>query len=526
MQRVHDLTPHGNSGIYIAAGKTNLLRLVIAAPDNGGVIRGIACKPAGLVIAGGAGFARNGNIALVGSAAGTVGDSPLQHIVDIEIRFCADGSVAFLRIVKNHISLRIDDLCIGSCLAENAAVGEGGIGLRHFANGQTVSQLTQRKGSVGNIGIMLSADFQILNQSGNSHFLRQEVVAVLRTEPVKGFHGYRIERTGQTAQNRTRTAVASGVVLGPVVVKRGVFQNGARRDNTGFQSGSVNSNRLNGGADRQLALCCTVQGKASFLFSDTAGHTDDIAGSVIDQDDCRLKLLGADGSGNVAGIFVDTVDNGLCFGVDGAVDAVAAGEKLLHGRIFADIVFFAKTVDYITVDGIHKIGVGVVVIYRIVLSAAVGTVIGIVLLMIIAARPIKTAGAASKGFFIIAAVVEQHFLRNGKIIIAVAADITLIVHFHQDGKLTFAVVLRVDIRIIERRIVGNGNDTGTFGGGQLADILAEVDLRSALHAVAALAEIDGVQIPFHNLVFGIMLLNGQCAEDLLHLTVDGDIILL
>ena len=373
---------------------------------------------------------------------------------------------------------------------------------------------------------MLTADFEVLNQRGDAQLLRQEVVAVLGAEAIQRFYGNGIQRAGQTAQNRARTAVASGDVLGPVVVKRGVLQNGGRRDHACFQSGSVDGNRLNGGANRQLALRCAVQGKASFLLSHAAGHTDNITGGVIDQDDRRLKLLGADGRGNVAGVLVNAVDNGLRFGIDGAVDAVAAGEKLLDGSVFADAVFLAKTVDHITVDGIHKIGVGVVVVYGIVLSAAVGTVISIVLLVVIAAGAVKAAGAASKGFFVVAAVVEQHFLRNGKVIIAVAGDIALIVHLRQNDELTIAVAFGVDIRVIKRRVVCNRNDAGTFGSGQFADILGEVDLRGALHAVAALTEIYGIQIPFHNFILGIMLFHSQCAENFLHLTVDGDIILL
>ena len=143
-----------------------------------------------------------------------------------------------------------------------------------------------------------------------------------------------------------------------------------------------------------------------------------------------------------------------------------------------------------------------------------------------AARAFKAAFGTDIGLLVIGAIAEHQLLIGCGLIFLAGLDIALIEHFLENGKLTLAVVLLADIGIIERGVIGDANQRGAFGSRQLGNILAEIHARRALHAEAALAEIDRVEIPFHDLVLGIELLRRQRGEDLLHLAVDGHVVLM
>ena len=372
---------------------------------------------------------------------------------------------------------------------------------------------------------MLSADFLILYQRGDAHLLREEVVAVLQTERVERPDGDRVQRSRYAALHGAVTAVRSGIVLRPAaaLVEGSVVKDCARRDDARVQRGRVDGDGLDGRTGRQLALRRAVQGEALRFLADAAGHGDDVAGRVVDQHDGGLELLRTDGIRHVVRILIDAVDDLLRGGVDRGVDAVAAGEQLLHGGKLAQIVLLAQIVHDVAVDGVDEIGIGVVVVHGVVLRAAVRAVVGAVQFGILAARAVEAAGGAVVGLFIVAPVVEEHFLCLGGAVLRVG-QVALRMHFAEDDELTVAVALGIDIRIVEGRIVRDGDDRSTFGRGELARVLAEVDFRRALHAVAALAEVDRVEVPFHDLFLGIVFLHRHGAEDLLHLAVDGDVV--
>ena len=92
--------------------------------------------------------------------------------------------------------------------------------------------------------------------------------------------------------------------------------------------------------------------------------------------------------------------------------------------------------------------------------------------------------------------------------------------------MTLAVVLLADIGIVERGIVRDSDEAGALGRRQVGDLLAKVDARRTLDTVAALTEVDRVEIPLHDLGLRIALFDLQGAEDLLYLAVDRDLILL
>ena len=74
---------------------------------------------------------------------------------------------------------------------------------------------------------------------------------------------------------------------------------------------------------------------------------------------------------------------------------------------------------------------------------------------------------------------------------------------------------------VDGGVVGDGDEAGALRHIQLRHILAEVELRRGLDAVAALAQVDGVQIELQNLPLGVVLFELQSPEDLPHLAVDG-----
>ena len=147
-------------------------------------------------------------------------------------------------------------------------------------------------------------------------------------------------------------------------------------------------------------------------------------------------------------------------------------------------------------------------------------------LRVLRARTGEAAARTGVFFLVIRSVAEDHFLIDGGLIGLLRLNIALIVHFLQDRELTLAVVLLADIGIVERGIVRDGDEAGALGRRQVGDLLAKVDACRTLDTVAALTEVDRVEIPLHDLGLRIALFDLQGAEDLLYLAVDRDLILL
>ncbi len=77
---------------------------------------------------------------------------------------------------------------------------------------------------------------------------------------------------------------------------------------------------------------------------------------------------------------------------------------------------------------------------------------------------------------------------------------------------------------VEGRVVGDAGQAGTLGQGELGDILPEVVFGGGLHAVAAVAQIDIVQVGLQNLLFLIVVFQLQGGENLQNLSGDGDVV--
>jgi len=104
-------------------------------------------------------------------------------------------------------------------------------------------------------------------------------------------------------------------------------------------------------------------------------------------------------------------------------------------------------------------------------------------------------------------------------------DDALSEHLVENDGLTFLVLVGVDIGVVDGGIVRNADQRGAFGQIQVLDVLAEIDLRGALHAGTVLAQIDDVEIPLQDFLLGILLFEFQGAEDFHNLPANRNLLL-
>ena len=368
--------------------------------------------------------------------------------------------MALLRIVQNDRAVPVNDLGVQSGFAEHAVIREGREGLRHFTDGNAVGLLTQRQRRQRDVGEFLAADGFLLHEGGNAHLFRQELVALFHAEIIQRLSGDGVQGLRQAAHDIAQAAVGSRIVERPVavVIHGGILIDRRRRDDALLQRRRVNRKRLEGGARGQQAHGRTVVHQAAFLLAHAAGHRDDVACGVVDQDDRGLKLLRADRLGHVVQIFIDTVHNALRFGIVVAVDLVAAGHQLHGSGLLAAIVFLAKIRQHIIV---YRIGIPRIVaaaadgmVRRFTVRAVIRSVLALGILRFCA---FKAALIADVGFLVISAVAEHQFLLRRRLVFFPRLDIALIVHLLENGELTLTVVLLTDIGVIQGGIVGNAD---------------------------------------------------------------------
>ncbi len=114
-----------------------------------------------------------------------------------------------------------------------------------------------------------------------------------------------------------------------------------------------------------------------------------------------------------------------------------------------------------------------------------------------------------------------------RLLILRVGNTPLLVHLVQDVLPPFFIVFSAFFseRVEFSGILRNGGNTRAFGNGQLADILAEVQVCRGLYAVSIVCKTDGVQVRLQNIIFGVHLLHINGAKNLLNLSGDGHIVL-
>ena len=103
-------------------------------------------------------------------------------------------------------------------------------------------------------------------------------------------------------------------------------------------------------------------------------------------------------------------------------------------------------------------------------------------------------------------------------------DIGVVVDIAEYRFLTFLIVLLIVERVIVSRLIRDAYYRRALGQRQIPHVLAEIFLRGRLHAVAALAEVNGVEVPGDYLLLIVIFLKLQRAEYLRELTLHGDFI--
>ena len=103
-------------------------------------------------------------------------------------------------------------------------------------------------------------------------------------------------------------------------------------------------------------------------------------------------------------------------------------------------------------------------------------------------------------------------------------DVILVVHLVENGLGALFVVLHAGEGAVARGVVRDADDARALRKREIAHILAEIGVRGHLHAARALAEVDNVEIPLHDLFLGVFLFEIESAEDLHELSLHGDVV--
>ena len=453
MDLAHDGAEDLAGGVAV---EVHPLRDLIARPDGGDIVHGEAAEVTVLVVGGGAGLAGHGGAAEVGLGAGAVGNGGLHHAAEVGGGVGLDGVVLLGGIVKDHIALLVGDHGIGAGDGHKTFVGEGGIGLRHFPDGDALRQLAQRQRSVGVVGVALGA--VVGNETGDAETLREVFPAGGQSQMVQKLRGngvFGVDEGGAHGDDAGIAAGVAGVPAGARQLDAGrVVNAGVLVDEAGVQRGGVDRQRLEGASRGPFGFRGQIQAQIDLLLAHIAGQSHDVAGAGVHDDDGRAELLAgtAVGLGQAAEVLIVAVNDLLDAHVHAGVDVVAAGADELVGLCFGDAAGGGQIPDGIVDDGLFVPGVD-------------GAV-----LIVVAGGGLDLVG---DGFLIL-----------------FVGDVVLLVHLAQNGVGADAVVFGVDVQIVLGGVVGDADEAGTFGQIQLPHILAEIGPGGGAHAVAALTQID------------------------------------
>ena len=111
------------------------------------------------------------------------------------------------------------------------------------------------------------------------------------------------------------------------------------------------------------------------------------------------------------------------------------------------------------------------------------------------------------------------------VFILLLGDPPLVEHLPEDVLLTILVVLRIEQRIIIGRVVGNRDDRRTLSERKVRKVLGEIGVCRRFGAVGVIGEKHHIEIGGDNLLLGIVLLELEGAENLLHLALDAVVII-
>ena len=432
------------------------MAVAVAAPHDGGQLRGVAAKPQVLVVVGGAGLAGHGLVdgeKRVCGPGGTAGEDGLEDLGRGLGHGGADGLRGVVLVLVDHVAVAVLDLGDGHSVAVHAAGGKRGKDVAHVKGRDT--HRAQRDGVVlrdvrGDTQRVCRRD-DLLDANGLGHL---------------GVAG--VGRDGRGAGQGPYAVLVVAVVLdlpgGRDLHGRRTIEHDlgvhARVDGRGQDDGLEARTHLAVGGQGQVVLGLRVVLAAH--------HGLDVAGGGVDRDQRRGELLVAQlfqaaAHGLLGGVLV--------LGADGGVDLKAA---LQHG--LGREVLEQQTLDVIGEVGVSAHGLGQL------------------------------------------ALVQDQLLGLGRVAFF-TGDGAGRAHALKDDVAAGDAAVGVAGGVVVGGGVGQADQSRGLGQGKLVGVLVEINDARGLDAVGAVAVVDGVEVHVENLVFGVHLLHLDGDVGLAHLAL-------
>ena len=280
-------------------------------------------------------------------------------------------------------------------------------------------------------------------------------------------------------------------------------------DQPHIHGGGVHGQGLDGGAGLALGVGSQVEAPVELLLPDAAHDGGNVSRLVVNDGDGGLEPLAAGGVVVQIGlVLVDSLRLGLDIWVNAGVDPQAALGEHQADHLVRVVILLLQGLPHI---GDHRL-----LVPGVDLSGLRGIIFGL-------------------------AGVDAHKVKllGHRLVVLLLGDIALVQHLVEDYLLAVLVPLHrgphlplavghpgQGVGAVLGGVVGDGDDAGALGQGQLGHGLAEVLLRRGPHALTAGAQGDDVQVVQQNGVLAIGLVHIQGGEDLLDLSGHRHLVLL
>ena len=460
---VHVVAPDGLRGVLRGGNGALVVHadvgVGVAAPDDGGELRGEAAEPEVLGVVGGAGLAGDGLVAreVAGDVVAGVaaGDDALEDVDGGLGHGALERLLIGVLVLVDHLAGARLDLGDGHCVVVHAVGWQGGVGLAHL----------QRRDGHGAQG-----DGQVGLQGG------VQAHGVGGVDDGVGADGLGHLSVGGVGRDGRGGGEATGAVVVLAVV---ADRPGGRDGHRGAAvEHDVGVHALADGGDKGKRL-----ERGAGLARGLGGQVE-LLGLVVGAADQSLDVA------------VGVVD-----GDQGAVDAVVAGgvDAVGHGLLRGLLVVRVK-------GGVD-------------LEAALEDGVGVKVLEQQALHVVGEVGVLAHGVHQ-RAQVEVDLLGLGGAALLLG-DVTGLKHALQNEVAPVLAALGVARGVVVGGGVGQAHQRGGLGQGKLVGVLVEVDGARGLDAVGTVAVVDGVEVHVKDLLLGVRLLHLDGNEGLADLALEG-----
>ena len=437
---------------------------LVAGPDRDGNLRGVAAEPQALEVVGGAGLAGDGLVdgedarQLLGGAA-AVGEDRGEDLGGRLGHALVHDAGRVVLVLVDDVAVAVLDLVDGHGVAVQAAAGQGGVGLGHLERGGGVGAEDR-----GAVGLQVGVDAHRLGRL--DHRVDAHGHAHLHVAGVGRDGGGVGERHGAVGLVAEVLHLPGVVHLdGRVAVEHdvGVHAGLERRHEREHLEGRA---RLLGRSRRGVHL--GVIGVGVEVAS--ADHGLDVAGVGVDGHQRAVELA-------VARLVKHLLDGRLGRVLVGGVDRGVDLQTALDDGVLREVALE---------HALHVVG---------------------------------PVGVGARAVHVRVAEVQDEVLRLG-IVVLLLRDVTAAQHVVEDLVATLLGRVGVHGRVVVGGRVGQADERGGLGQGELAGVLVEVGDARGLDAVGAVAVVDRVEVHQQDLVLGVGLLHLDGDVGLADLTLE------